>query len=34
MREDACQCAPGHDCHELPLGVHEQLTSNSRVVLT
>ena len=32
MRASACQCAPCHDCHELPLIVHEQLTSSSRVV--
>ena len=32
MREDACQCVPCHDCHELPWIVPEQLTSSSRVV--
>ena len=32
MRDDACHCAPCHDCHELPQKVHEQLTSSSRVV--
>ena len=32
MREDAWQCAPCHDCHELPRIIHEQLTSSSRVV--
>ena len=32
MQEDACPCAPCHDCHELPRIVHEQFTSSSRVV--
>ena len=32
MREDACQCSPCHDCHELPRIVHEQFTSSSRVL--
>ena len=32
MREDACQCTPCHNCHELPRIVHEQFTSSTRVV--
>ena len=32
MQEDACQCAQCHDCHELPLIVHVQLTLSSRIV--
>ena len=33
MRASAWQCAPCHDCQELPRIVHEQLTSCSRVFL-
>ena len=32
MRASSWQCAPRHDCHELPRILHEQLTSSLRVL--